>query len=143
MIETILVPIDLAQKEAGVAALKLARNLAETNRCKFILLNVIVPLPGYIAGQIPEDIHVTTLSDADDALKKIANEHRLPDTTEVVVREGHPSTEILEFAKKTDVDLIVIASHDPGLVDYFLGSVAARVVRHAHCSVLVSRKSEN
>ena len=38
--------------------------------------------------------------------------------------------------------MIVIASHDPGLVDYLLGSVAARVVRHAHCSVLVTRKLE-
>ena len=38
-----------------------------------------------------------------------------------------------------DADVIVIASHDPGLADYLLGSVAARVVRHAHCSVLVVR----
>jgi nucleotide-binding universal stress UspA family protein len=39
--------------------------------------------------------------------------------------------------------MTVIASHDPGFVDYFLGSVAARFVRHAHCSVLVARKLES
>jgi len=42
-------------------------------------------------------------------------------------------------AKEKDVDLIIIASHRPGLQDYFLGSTAAKVVRHATCSVLVVR----
>ena len=37
------------------------------------------------------------------------------------------------------VDLIIVASHRPGLQDYFLGSTAAKVVRHAKCSVLVIR----
>ena len=39
--------------------------------------------------------------------------------------------------------MIVMASHDPVLSDYLLGSVAARVVRHAHCSVLVARKLDD
>ena len=38
--------------------------------------------------------------------------------------------------------MIVIASHDPGLADYLLGSTAGRVVRHAHCSVLVVRNAK-
>ena len=46
---------------------------------------------------------------------------------------------ILEYAKKIEADLIVIASHRPDLLDYFLGSTAARVVRHAECAVLVDR----
>jgi len=37
------------------------------------------------------------------------------------------------------VDLIIVGSHKPGLQDYLLGSTAARVVRHAMCSVLVGR----
>ncbi len=142
MIKTILVPIDVAQMETGATALELARDLANTHGCKFILLNVVAPVPGYLI-QIPAGIHETALSNAAARLNEIVSEHGLPDTTEVVVREGHPSTEILEFAKKSGADLIVIASHDPGLVDYFLGSVAARVVRHAHCSVLVARKLES
>jgi len=42
-------------------------------------------------------------------------------------------------AQEKGVDLIIIASHRPGLQDYFLGSTAAKVVRHAKCSVLVIR----
>jgi universal stress protein F len=33
----------------------------------------------------------------------------------------------------------VIASHRPGIQDYFLGSTASRVVRHANCTVHVMR----
>jgi nucleotide-binding universal stress UspA family protein len=35
--------------------------------------------------------------------------------------------------------VIVLASHRPELKDYLLGPNAARVVRHAKCSVLVVR----
>ncbi len=47
--------------------------------------------------------------------------------------------EILSAARKIEVDLIVMASHRPALEDYLLGPNAARVVRHADCSVLVVR----
>ena len=52
---------------------------------------------------------------------------------------GHAARTILDYAEQMKADCIVIASHDPGIQDYFLGSTAARVVRHAHCSVHVVR----
>ena len=52
---------------------------------------------------------------------------------------GHAGRTIVEFAKEHEVDLIVMNSHRPGIGDYFLGSTAARVVRHAQCSVHVIR----
>jgi nucleotide-binding universal stress UspA family protein len=143
MIKAIVVPIDIAEKEAGIAALELARDLAKTLGGKLILLNVVERVPGYVAAQLPTGFHEEVLSDAAARLNEIAGKHGLAETAEVIVREGRPSTEILEYAKEIGADMIVIASHDPGLVDYFLGSVAARVVRHAHCSVLVARKLES
>lgn len=139
MIKTILVPIDVAQTEAGAKALKLALDLAKTHRCKLVLLNVVAPVPGYLT-QIPAGVHEMALSEAAARLNEIVSEHGLTGTSKVVVREGSPSTEILEHAKEAGADLIVIGSHEPGLADYLLGSVAVRVVRHAHCSVLVARK---
>ncbi|MFQ5760821.1 MAG: universal stress protein, partial [Acidiferrobacterales bacterium] len=44
-------------------------------------------------------------------------------------------------AEKAGCDLIVMASQRPELKDYLLGPNAARVVRHANCSVLVARLS--
>ena len=58
---------------------------------------------------------------------------------EVRISSGNPYKAILEVAKEEGADLIVLASHRPGLQDYFLGSTAAKVVRHAECSVLVRR----
>ena len=55
------------------------------------------------------------------------------------VVEGHAGRSIVDYAEKNGVDLIVIASHRPGLQDFFLGSTAARVVRHAQCCVHVLR----
>jgi nucleotide-binding universal stress UspA family protein len=52
---------------------------------------------------------------------------------------GHSARSILDYAEAHDVDCIVIASHRPGLQDFFLGSTAARVVRHATCAVHVVR----
>jgi len=56
-----------------------------------------------------------------------------------VVIEGHSSRSILNHANSNDADLIIIASHQPGMQDYLLGSTAAKVVRHAKCAVHVLR----
>jgi len=55
------------------------------------------------------------------------------------IRTSHAASAILESVKKHDADLIIVASHKPGLSDYFLGSTAARVVRHARVPVFVNR----
>ncbi|MDB9496391.1 universal stress protein [Spirulina major CS-329] len=53
---------------------------------------------------------------------------------------GSPSSEIIDYAQKNAIELIVIsASGRTGVSQFFLGSVAERVVRHAKCPVLVNR----
>jgi universal stress protein A len=57
------------------------------------------------------------------------------------VRTGKAYDEIVAAAKVSGADLIVIATHGyTGLKYAFLGSTAERVVRHAHCPVLVVRQ---
>ncbi|SMX44652.1 universal stress protein [Octadecabacter ascidiaceicola] len=58
-------------------------------------------------------------------------------STDLVV--GHTYRSIVDYAVKHGVDCIVMGSHRPGLSDFFLGSTAARVVRHAPCAVHVYR----
>lgn len=51
---------------------------------------------------------------------------------------------IIEFAKQTHVDIIVVGTHGRGPVGHFLmGSVAEHVVRNAPCPVLVVRPNEH
>jgi nucleotide-binding universal stress UspA family protein len=55
----------------------------------------------------------------------------------------NPGTEIAEYADEIGADLIVIPSHGyHGVKRLLLGSVAERVIRAAHCSVLVLRRSD-
>ncbi len=51
---------------------------------------------------------------------------------------GEPVDEIIHFAKRQNADFIIIGSHGAkGLKNFLLGSVAKRVVKNAHCPVLV------
>jgi nucleotide-binding universal stress UspA family protein len=52
---------------------------------------------------------------------------------------GSVSGEIRYAAEELDVDLIVMASHEPRLTDYLIGSNAAHVALHTPASVLVVR----
>lgn len=59
----------------------------------------------------------------------------------VAARIGDPGHEIAGFAAEKQADLIVLPSHGrTGLSRILLGSTAERVVRLAHCPVLVLRK---
>ncbi len=61
--------------------------------------------------------------------------------TEVFVERGSPYAEIVRRAENYGADFIVVGSHGRGgLARAILGSVAERVSRHAHCSVLVARQ---
>jgi nucleotide-binding universal stress UspA family protein len=57
------------------------------------------------------------------------------------VKFGTPASEIVKFAEEENVELIVLPSHGrTGLARLMIGSVAERVVRLAHCPVLVIRR---
>jgi nucleotide-binding universal stress UspA family protein len=59
---------------------------------------------------------------------------------EVFVERGVPYAEIIRRAEAWGADLVVVGSHGrTGIARALLGSVAERVVRHAHGSVLVAR----
>ena len=61
------------------------------------------------------------------------------DVTPVLLKSPSAGGEITEYARSHGTDCIVMASHKPGMKDFFLGSTAARVVRHAGCAVHVLR----
>ena len=56
----------------------------------------------------------------------------------VEVRLGDPAAQIVEFAEKISAEMIVMPSQGhKGLSRFLIGSVAERVIRSAHCPVLV------
>jgi len=56
---------------------------------------------------------------------------------------GSPAEEIVKYAEKEAINLIVVGGRGLGSVArFFLGSVSTQVSRHAHCPVLIV-KTEN
>ncbi len=59
---------------------------------------------------------------------------------EEVSKVGQPAEQILNFAERRNVDLIVIGARGLGAVSrLFLGSVSTKLVHHSTCSVLIVR----
>ncbi|MDJ1015044.1 MAG: universal stress protein [Paracoccaceae bacterium] len=136
MYKNILVPVDPGHEVIHEQSLKMARNLAEDANTVITALTVVEPLPAYLAGELPDEVSKMAGERAMATLRYLTS-----GSSDIVtaIRRGSPGQEILQYAHEHDCDLIVIASHKPGLRDYFLGSTAARVVRHAACSVHVMR----
>jgi len=136
MFKTIVVPVALSEVEKADRMLKAARQLGGES-AHIVLMSVVEDIPTYVASELPGGFIDKAKKNAHDALSKIARDAGLE--AELVVRSGQPSAGILGTAKEKNADAIIIASHQPGLSDYLLGSTAHRVVRHAKCAVLVLR----
>lgn len=139
MFSNILVPLDIDAEKTCADALALARELMEKHQSKLTLLHVNEVITGMVAAHLPADFAKKAAETALENLKSAAAAAGLADKADCIVLSGNPASEILEHAKNSGADTIVIASHEPGLADYLIGSVAGKVVRHAHCSVLVVR----
>ena len=141
MFKEILLPIDLGDVESSRKAVSTAIELSRTEGARLHLLCVV---PGYsmsiVSQYFPEGFEEKSLAEAaqqlDDFIaKNIPTEIASP----AIVASGTVYKELLRVAGEIGCDIIVMASHRPELKDYLLGPNAARVVRHANCSVLVVR----
>lgn len=104
---------------------------------KVTLVHVLEDVPGYIAASLPATHMAARKAEVTAQINALATESGL--ACDIVIEQGQPAATILEIAQTAAADLIMIASHKPGLSDYFIGSTAARIVRHAQTSVLVTR----
>ena len=135
MYHNILVPISFDSERDVTGPLKLAQLLG-TPDAKVTLLHVVKHIPGYAISYMPADY----LAEARGAIQKELDElaAKLPNAKGVVI-EGHSGRSILDWADTNKPDLVIIASHRPGMQDLLLGSTATQVVRHAPCAVHVVR----
>lgn len=134
MYEKILIPMAL-DHGIGPTALEVAATLLSEG-------GVIHALHVYEApgGSVSAYLDPEVVNAGYDAARKRLNERIAGlDHVTPVLRKGHSSRTIIDYASEVGADCIVIGSHKPGLSDYFLGSTASRVVRHAPCAVHVLR----
>ncbi len=135
MYHNILVPISFDAERDTSAPLKLAQTLA-TPDAQITLLHVIEHVPSYAISYISADYMAEARQAIEAELQELAAQ--VPNGRAVVI-EGHSGRSILDWADTNKPDLIIVASHRPGMQDLLLGSTAAQVVRHAHCAVHVVR----
>ena len=142
MFHSILVPVDLSDKHSWRKALPAAVSMCETWQGRLHLLTVVPDFGLPIVGQaFPEGYEAKVRAQAAQQLKDFAAE-QVPDAIPCkrIIAEGKIYQEILRAADAVKADLIVMGSHRPELSDFLLGPNAARVVRHAKCSVMVVRE---
>ncbi|WP_170342071.1 universal stress protein [Ruegeria arenilitoris] len=135
MYHNILVPISFDAERDTSGPLKLAKLLA-TPDAKVTLLHVVEHIPDYAISYMPAEYLTEARRAIQDELNTLAA--KLPNAKGVVV-EGHSGRTILDWAETNKPDLIIMASHRPGMQDLLLGSTATHVVRHASCAVHVVR----
>jgi universal stress protein F len=135
MYKNILVPVLFDEGHDTQASYLVARALADEG-AKFTVVHVLETIPSYVTFEIPSDVLARTRHEVETSLVQSAK--GLPGAVPMLI-SGHAGRAIVDYASKNNVDCIVIASHKLGIEVQFLGSTAARVVRHAKCSVHVIR----
>lgn len=135
--------------DPALPAIQAAAREAERRNARLVVLHVVdQSLEAYAAaagglfgaiGALPppslqEERRLALLATLSDALKRdnISGEPR--------VIQGTPAGSIVDTARELGAELVVVGTHGrTGLARITLGSVAERVARNAHCSVLAVR----
>ena len=124
--------------ESVEAAIQEAINIASVCSSRLFVLSVVEVNPEYeaLAPNIVEKAETETKEHV-DSVKNRAEKEGI--SCETIVHQGEePYRFIVDEAKKTRVDMIVMGSHGrTGLKRLMMGSVTARVIGHAPCKVLV------
>lgn len=142
MYRSILVPVDLNDEASWAKALPVAVALTRAFAAKLTVMTVVPDFGMAIVGSFfPADYADKAAAEAKRRLAALVATRVPADLgAETAVARGTIYDEIIAAGKRLDADLVVIASHRPGLEDYLLGPNAARVVRHYRRSVLVVRE---
>ena len=140
MYKKILVPLDgskLAKK-----ALDHAEELAKTYGAEIILFQVVHFMPMYGSPELmmPPIVDDKQKEAAEKYLTNLAEEMKTQGhkVTAIVKTGQQVAVEIIDFAKESGVDLIVMCTHGrSGITRWVLGSVAHKVLTRAETPILL------
>jgi nucleotide-binding universal stress UspA family protein len=147
-LKTVLVATDFST--TADAALNYGRELARTFGAKLRVLhvadNIMTRYAFEGAAPLPYDVQVEYERAGRERVEGLLrDDDRRELRAETILRTSNmPADEIVEEAKASGADIIVVGTHGRGaLAHLFLGSVAERVVRMAPCPVLTIRNPEH
>ncbi len=131
-------------------AFEYAYGVAKRDEGLLYILHVVPDNPhqayieGYLDAETAEQMQRAIREDLDTNYReRYASKMANGVSFEVVTKSGREAEEILGFAKKEQVDLIVMGTHGrTGMEHVFFGSVAEKVIRHSPIPVLVIPSGE-
>jgi len=138
-IKRILAPVDFS--DTSKLAMKYAAEFAHKFKAELHVIHVVEPVVYATEPFAPINMGDIQAAQEKMAREEIAKWRRsfIPDeikTTENVLL-GKAFSEIIGYAQKQKIDIIIIGTHGRGGLDHFLlGSTAEKVVRKAPCPVL-------
>lgn len=140
-IRTILFPTDFSDHSRYAFAL--AGILARDTGSRLIVLHVITP-PSPTTGGGASFVDPDVLEQqVRDKLRALAAQNPMVRMEQRVAAGTDAAAEILQAAKETECNLIVMGTHGrTGLGRLLMGSVAETVMRRAHCPVVTARDPE-
>ncbi len=142
-IKSILFPTDFS--EGSSQALQYAIDLAKRYEAKLYVVHVIYDVVKASGWYVPHMSIDQMYKDIEEGAKKELERFGLEELSgikniERKVLMGVPHEEIMNFASKNKIDIIVMGTHGRKGIDRILfGSTAAQVVRFAPCPVLTVR----
>jgi universal stress protein A len=143
-VRKVLVPTDFS--DASKKALNYAVSFARQFGSEIILIHVVEPDSALALETFPPICIEELKANGEENLPRLlrlAREAGIAKTTSLT-RTGVPAHEIIEAAKESDADLIVVATHGhTGWKHFCIGSTAERIARAAPCPVLVVREKEH
>jgi nucleotide-binding universal stress UspA family protein len=157
--QKIVFATDLSQDAASV--FRYAVSLAEKYQGRIYAIHVIEPLNGFAQSlvdstlgeersrQIREQKKQEIFEDVRQRVQTFCREEvcRLIDpeddpVAEIVVREGHPTDQIIKYSKSIQADLIVLGAHRSVGSTHLFGSTARNVIHDSRVPVLVVHPQE-
>lgn len=137
-INKILVPIDFS--ESSENTLNHAIAIAKKSNSELILVHVL-GVSSHVFPNLTEESNTSSLlmEKVDHEMSSLLKELKSTNNIEVSgqIVEGSPSVGIVEVAESRACDLIVMGTHGvSGFQEFFMGSVAYRVVNSSKCPVL-------
>lgn len=141
MFNDVLLAVDLNDKSSWEKALPMALDFIRASGGTLHVMTVVPNFGMSIVGQFfPKGYEKEVGDKVLVVLKEFVKTHVPEDIrTQRIVGEGTVYEVILNMAEKINADMIVVASGRDDLKDFLLGPNAARIVRHANCSVTVVR----
>jgi len=133
----IMTPVDLAHEGDLKKALECTADLAKHYGAEVVYVGVTAATPSATAHN-PEEF-----SEKLDAFAASqAEAHGIRAAADTVVSHD-PTTDVddalLKAVRDTGADLVVMASHNPSVLDYIWPSNGGKMAEHADCTVMVVR----